>query len=158
MICFETENGRFNLRSAAVVILDDHVLIHRAREDDFWALPGGRVELFETSSDAVVREIREELGIACKVERRLWHVESFFEFEAKRFHELANYFLITFANQTIINSEIDFKGIEETDELIFRWVPLTRLGHYNLKPEFLVEKLIELPHSVEIFSIDEMVR
>lgn len=53
MICFETENGRFNLRSAAVVILDDHVLIHRAREDDFWALPGGRVELFETSCDAV---------------------------------------------------------------------------------------------------------
>jgi len=44
MICFDTDNGRFNFRSVAVVIQNEHVLIHRAVEYDFWALPGGRVE------------------------------------------------------------------------------------------------------------------
>ncbi len=49
MICFDTGNGRFNFRSVAVIIQNDHILIHRAVEDNFWALPGGRVELFENS-------------------------------------------------------------------------------------------------------------
>jgi len=53
MICFDTEHGRFNFRSVAIIIHDAHVLIHRAVADEFWALPGGRVEFFETSGEMV---------------------------------------------------------------------------------------------------------
>lgn len=97
----------------------------------------------------------EELGLQCRVQRHLWHVENFFTFRSIRFHELANYFLVTFSDQPQIDSEVDFKGIETAEELIFRWVPLKNLEFYNLKPDFLVKKLNNLPSSAEFFSIDE---
>lgn len=156
MICFDSEHGRFNFRSAAVIIHNDHLLIHRAVKDDFWALPGGRVELFETSEDAVKREIAEEIGAKCSVQRQLWQVESFFEYNSKRFHELGNYYLVSLIDHPTIQSEIDFEGIEKDVDLIFRWIPLSKISQYKLKPEFLIEKLIDLPESIALITINEI--
>ncbi|HRH77879.1 MAG TPA: NUDIX hydrolase [Cellvibrionaceae bacterium] len=156
MICFDTVEGRFNFRSVAVIIHSDHILIHRAVEDNFWALPGGRVEFFENSDLTVKREMIEELGLECEVVRQLWHVENFFEYNALKFHELANYFLVSFARQPLIESEIDFKGLETSVNLLFRWVPLVNLKSYNLKPEFLIDKLIDLPNSLECLKVKEI--
>jgi 8-oxo-dGTP pyrophosphatase MutT (NUDIX family) len=156
MICFDTEHGRFNFRSVAVITHNDHLLIHREAADDFWALPGGRVEFFETSEAAVRREILEEPGRQCKLVRHLWHVENFFELGPMRFHELANYFLVSLDSQPAIDSELDFKGIETSVDLIFRWVPLSELKNYNLKPEFLIDKANDLPNSIEAVKINEI--
>lgn len=156
MICFDAKNGRFNFRSVAVIIQNDYILIHRAAEDDFWALPGGRVEFFENSDKAVEREIVEELGFKCAVVRQLWYVENFFKFGSKQFHEVANYFLVSFTNQPTIEPEIDFNGIESSVDLLFRWVPLSKLKSYNLKPEFLIERLVDIPESIEYIKVNEI--
>lgn len=156
MICFDTNIGRFNFRSVTVVIHNDHVLIHRASGDDFWALPGGRVEILETSRQTVTRELNEEIGLECKIIRQLWHIENFFEFGAKKFHEIANYFLISLLDLPEIQSEVDFDGIEESVDLIFRWVPLVKLNHYNLQPQFLIEGINNLPSSLEALEINEI--
>lgn len=156
MICFDSEEGRFNFRSVAVIIHSNHILIHRAEEDDFWALPGGRVELFENSDTTIEREMIEELGLECKVVRQLWHVENFFEYNSRKYHELANYFLVSFSKPPTEEPEIDFKGIEESVNLLFRWVPLDSLRSYNLKPEFLFGKLTDLPNSIEYVRINEL--
>ena len=58
---FDVGDSCFNYRSAAVIIHDDHVLIHKSEKDYFWSLPGGRVEFFESSEDTIAREIYEEL-------------------------------------------------------------------------------------------------
>lgn len=156
MICFDTDKGRFNFRSVAVIIHNDHVLIHRVVEDDFWTLPGGRVELFEHSSKTVEREMVEELGLECKVIRQLWHVENYFEYDSCKFHELANYFLASFTINPVIDSEVDFIGIETSVNLLFRWVPLINLLNYNLKPDFLSVKLLDLPESIEYVCLNEI--
>lgn len=156
MICFDAVEGRFNFRSVAVIIHSDHILIHRALEDDFWALPGGRVEFFENSNLTVKREMFEELGLECDVVRQLWYVENFFEYNSLRFHELANYFLVSFTKQPKIESEMDFKGVETSVNLLFRWVPLAKLKGYNLKPDFLIDKLTDLPSSLECIQIREI--
>jgi len=55
------------LREAARAIVldpDDRVMLLRYDENDgFWATPGGSLEPGETHRQAVVRELREELGI-----------------------------------------------------------------------------------------------
>jgi 8-oxo-dGTP diphosphatase len=54
-----------------IVHKDGQVLLllrKRAPEAGTWSLPGGRVEFGERLEDAVVREVREELGITVEVE------------------------------------------------------------------------------------------
>ena len=48
---------RFNYRVAGIVIVDGQVLTCREDDDDYVQLPGGRVELGETSAGALEREI-----------------------------------------------------------------------------------------------------
>lgn len=140
---------QFNIHSG-------HILIHRAVEDDFWALPGGRVELFENSDVTVEREILEELGLECDVVRQLWYVENFYEYNSLKFHELANYFLVALAKQPIVEAELDFKGVKTSVNLLFRWVLVANLRSYNLKPEFLIEKLTDFPSSIEYVRVNEL--
>ena len=54
-----------------MVLRDGKVLLllrKRPPEAGTWSLPGGRVEFGERLEDAVVRELREELGITVEVE------------------------------------------------------------------------------------------
>lgn len=54
---------------AACIKRDGQVLLDRRRKGshlaDLWEFPGGKTEVGETDNDALVREIREELGVAC---------------------------------------------------------------------------------------------
>lgn len=65
----------------AGLIQDPHqrVLVTRRRPDqslpNFWELPGGKVEPEETPEQALIRELREELGVTVEV-GRIWDVLS----------------------------------------------------------------------------------
>jgi ADP-ribose pyrophosphatase YjhB (NUDIX family) len=62
---------------AAIVRDGQILLIKRLRppEAGCWSLPGGKVDFLERVADAVVREIREEVGVAIALERMLGLVE-----------------------------------------------------------------------------------
>lgn len=49
--------------SAIVIDADGRILLHRRRDNDRWALPGGAMELGESLGDCAVREVREETGL-----------------------------------------------------------------------------------------------
>jgi 8-oxo-dGTP diphosphatase len=56
---------------AAVIVVDGRILLcHRSPDrrwyPDVWDLPGGHVEVGESSAEALKRELREELGIAAR--------------------------------------------------------------------------------------------
>jgi len=57
-----------------VIVHDGRVLLllrKKPPEAGFWSLPGGRVEFMERVEDAVVRELKEELGIETEIESLL---------------------------------------------------------------------------------------
>jgi len=62
---------------AAIVRDGRLMLVQRLKipEVGCWSLPGGKVDYLERVEDAVVREIREELGVAIALERLLGVVE-----------------------------------------------------------------------------------
>jgi ADP-ribose pyrophosphatase YjhB (NUDIX family) len=63
----------------AAIVRDGRILlIKRLKppEAGCWSLPGGKVDFLERVADAVVREIREEIGVAIAIERPLGWVET----------------------------------------------------------------------------------
>ena len=50
--------------AASAVVVDDagRILLHRRRDNNLWALPGGVMEAGESIAGTAVREVREETG------------------------------------------------------------------------------------------------
>jgi ADP-ribose pyrophosphatase YjhB (NUDIX family) len=69
----ELESGHATpeLDVRGVVFRDDALLLVRERADGKWTLPGGWVEVGESPSEAVVREVREESGYETRAIRLL---------------------------------------------------------------------------------------
>lgn len=78
-----------------VVDKENRVLMvkHRQEEhgeiDEFWVIPGGGVEVGEYTTEAGVREVKEETGLDIKINKLLWTVEEKFQGGVKH----TNYFL-----------------------------------------------------------------
>jgi ADP-ribose pyrophosphatase YjhB (NUDIX family) len=62
----------FNLGAFAIILdEEERVLLCHRRDYNFWNLPGGGVEQNESPWEAVVREVKEEVGLDVKVEKIL---------------------------------------------------------------------------------------
>jgi ADP-ribose pyrophosphatase YjhB (NUDIX family) len=153
MLTFDVGAARFNYRVAGVTVERDRVLLHRADAEDFWTLPGGRVEHGEVASTALHRELQEELGCEVEVGRLLYIVENFFEYDGRSCHELALYFLIQLPPELI--STPTFEGREDSLHLIFQWHDLDSLQNLALFPSFLKNNLSALPeHPLHVVHWD----
>lgn len=68
------------VRVAAVIIIEDNILLmHRTnvknrQYNDYYTFPGGGVEENETYEEAVIREIKEELGICIKAIKNMFEI------------------------------------------------------------------------------------
>ena len=139
---------RFGYRVAGVALDRDRILLFRAESDDFWALPGGRVELLETSAEALSREMQEELEVKVGVGRLLWVVENFFEYQDVSFQEMGLYFLMSFPTGSDIYEKTEvFEGYEEGYRLFFKWFPVNTLSEALIRPSFLSAALRSIPEA-----------
>ena len=150
MISFESEGTRFNYRVGAIIIENGRVLLSRADWEDFWYVPGGRVEIQETARDSLKRELLEELGYEGEIGRLLWVVENFFEFDRTAFHEIGLYFTASLPEDAAGVRAEQFERIDEAgNNLIFRWIALHELDRETIHPRFLPKGLRDLPEVTE---------
>lgn len=92
-------------------------------------LPGGHVEFGEKAAVALVREIREELGVKAKAGEFLGAVEHTFRQKGDVHCEVNLVFAMEIAN---LDPRTDPSACE--DWIAFRWIPLDRLGRNHLEP------------------------
>lgn len=113
-------------RVVAAVIEDDkgRILISQRLENAmfplFWEFPGGKVEPSETGRDALVREIREELGVKIDVGGAL--IRKTYEYT-----ELVVDFLVFRAK--IVSGEPECLACKT-----FKWVKPAELNKYRFPP------------------------
>ncbi|WP_421359191.1 NUDIX hydrolase [Agrobacterium rosae] len=157
MIRLDHKPQLFSFRVAGLVFHNGHILVNRSVTDRYWALPGGRAEIGESSEETILREIKEELHVEARIERLLWSAESFFSYGEYDAHELAFYYLIhleqafPFHESEIVHRVVDGVDIE------FRWLPATvsALMEHDLRPEFIAKRINALPQRHEHLIVRE---
>lgn len=151
MLSFDITAGRFQFRVAGIALRDKHVLVHRALVDDFWSLPGGRVEHFELSATALMREMREELLVDVDIGPLAYAIESHFSITGYPYHEIGFYYGMDLPLSFPFSSgDICHRVRDGENDLEFKWVPARRdiLDDLDFGPRVLRDKLDALPTSL----------
>ena len=149
-IDFVNENYRFNARSSAIIYNRDKtmVLLFSVGDDrDFYMLPGGRINHFENSKDAIIREIKEELGWLLEYDFCCIQ-ENFLETKGKKITQY------NFCYKTTYNGEISNKLIKchDNEYQSFKWVSLKELDNYKILPKSNKDLILE---NTNLFHIIE---
>jgi ADP-ribose pyrophosphatase YjhB (NUDIX family) len=124
--------------SAVVTDSQGRILLQRRADSGNWALPGGAMEMGESLTDAVVREVREETGFDIQVTGLVGtytdprHVIAYTDGEVRRQFNVCYIARIT-AGEPAISSEsteLRFVAPSELDNLPMHHTQRLRLRHY----------------------------
>lgn len=151
-ISFKIGNEKFNYRVCGMIISDDKILAMRNERLPYYCLPGGRVAIGETAENAVVREVREELGITPKIVRPVWLNQAFFteDVDNLHYHELCIYFLMDITDTGLLSRGKRFTTNEGDRIHTFEWLEFARLNDEYFYPVFLKKDIFNIP---DVFTI-----
>jgi 8-oxo-dGTP pyrophosphatase MutT (NUDIX family) len=88
----------FEYSAGGVVVYEGSVLLIRTRDlrgRTVWTFPKGKLNTGETSQEAAVREVEEETGWRCRVERELPKSEYWFQRAGQRVKKTVRWFQMT---------------------------------------------------------------
>ena len=141
-LSIDLERIRLNIRSTAVIIHNNKLLVHQNKNENFCALVGGRVKIGEDSAKTIKREIFEELGKEIEITDYLTTIENFFEAENKRFHEIMFVYKAEFVNDEDKIIEYSMNNMEGNKDLTYNWIDLNEIEDKPLMPA-IIRKMIK---------------
>jgi ADP-ribose pyrophosphatase YjhB (NUDIX family) len=112
--------------SVRALIFNEHKQLLLVKEASLgtWSLPGGWCDLFETPSEAIIKEVIQEAGIHIKVEKLLGISDRIKYKTNKKWSEYAVMFLATIIEDTKVFghevSQVGFFDINNLPELSFK--------------------------------------
>ena len=134
---FRTKSNQtvFGVRATALIVKDNRLLVVED-EDGFYTI-GGAIQVDEATEDAVVREVKEELGVASRAVQLAFIVENRFEQAGIHYHNIEFHYLVDLLEDAPLVMQ------EDTKQLPCRWIALDDLHTVDLKPAFLKSALPE---------------
>ena len=151
-ISFKIGNEKFNYRVCAMIISDGKILAMHDERSPYYYLPGGRVAIGETAENAVIREIREELGVTPKIVRPVWLNQAFFTEDVNNlhYHELCIYFLMDITDTDLLSRDKNFTTNEGDRIHTFEWLEFAQLKDEYFYPLFLKKDIFNIP---DVFTV-----
>ena len=128
---FRTKIGStvFGVRATALIVKDNRLFV--IEDEDSCYTIGGAIQVNETTEDAVVREVKEELGVASRAVQLAFIVENRFEQAEVHYHNIEFHYLVDLLEDAPLTMQEDAKPLP------CRWLALDDLHTVNLKPSFL---------------------
>ena len=158
-ILFKTDDYIFSYRVGGVLIHNDKMLLQRVPGDDGYAFIGGHVALGETTTEALVREFKEEIRADIKIERLLMVGENFFPWGNRHCHQITLCYLVALADETQIQLEGNFKAVDELGneriDLDMCWIPLKDIPNITVYPTEAKAHIINIPNEIVHFVYKE---
>ncbi len=155
-IKFKIAGVEFVCRSCAVVMNGDKILFQKRKDDKSWALPGGKIEVLETTKEALKRELQEELGIKdITVGDIISVTENFFEWKGDKVHQYIFTHKVTFNDSKYNNIEGTFNGIEKGKDVIYTWIKKEDLPKHSIKPDYVVNQILDDKGNISFLTCKE---
>ena len=128
-------NVKFNYRAGLLITKNNKVLVECNPDYNFVTIPGGRVKTKESSIDALIRELEEEMHITISKEEVRFKsvIENFFELDNKDYHEL--FFLYKLNVQDKDDRFMEDMINYDSEKSYYKWVDKDKLDEVNLLPK-----------------------
>ena len=143
---------RFTLavRTAAVLIHEDRILLERTIGKNEYYLPGGHVQPLEKTDETLIRELREELHSEMEITGFAGVGELFFPWDGRTIQQLCFYYRVRFRTEKAapgIPAEGRFDGFDPAEtrhyHLEYVWVPLEQLDRIRIRPGNILPLLLD---------------
>lgn len=155
-LTLKTEKGLFNHRVAAVIIHDNKILAQMNEDNHEYYLVGGRVQFGESTEEALIREVKEELNISVTEYRPIWINEGFFICNDSQFHEIGMYYLVNIDNAGFNHFEMKFTTTEKEKTNHYEWLEINKLDNYILYPLFIKDEIKSINNSIKLIITKEV--
>lgn len=155
-LTLKTEEGLFNHRVAAVIVHNNMLLAQKAVHSNEYYLPGGRITYGESSESAIIREMKEELGVTVTDYRSLWINECFFMDSGTNFHEVGIYYVVNLKNTDFNNYEPIFERREGGKINTYEWLDIDNLDNIKLYPLFVKKEIKNSDKTLKHIITNEM--
>lgn len=145
-IRIKEDNLKFKYRVSGIIINNNKILLEKY-SDKGWCLPGGYVAMGETSEEAMLRELKEEIDKEFVIDKFLGVVENFFtNFRNDKTHAIEFYYKVNFKDINDIDS-IDYNRVEDDHGFIIHhhleWFNIEELNNINLLPNIVKKDIID---------------
>lgn len=132
-IIINKDNQKFNYRVAILPYNNNNqVLLQKVENEEYLSLIGGRVKLGESTINALIREVQEELGFRINQKKLnlVYICENFFRIKDKDIHELL------FIYKYNLDSNISYR-ITDKENVVAEWYEIENLKNFNIKPTII---------------------
>lgn len=128
------DNQIFGVRASALIIKDGKIFLTKDSKGRYYTI-GGAIAVNETAQVAVVREVKEELGVDSCVNQLAFVVENQFTHEGRDFHNIEFHFIV----EPI--GEMPKEMIEDNLKQACEWIDVDNLVNLDVVPTFLTQEL-----------------
>lgn len=143
----KVDNTVFGVRATALIVQNHKLLV--TKDKGKYYIIGGAIQVNEKTEDAVVREVKEELGVKAQAGQLAFVVENRFEVDGVSYHSIEFHYLVDLLEDAPLTMQEDEKRQP------CEWIDIDKLEGINLVPAFLKTALPDWEGQLRHIHLEE---